>query len=318
MSEREILYIVAPCYNEEEVIDESAKQLLGKLERLIEENKISSKSKILFVNDGSTDRTWNLITEWHAKDKKICGVNLSGNVGHQNALLAGMMAAKEKADIVITIDADLQQDIEAIDMFLEKYNDGCDIVYGIRNSRSSDKFLKKLTALGFYKIINLLGGKVKTNHADYRLMSKRSLDALGDFKEVNLFLRGVIPMLGFKSDVVYFEVKERFAGQSKYTISKMFRLAMDGITSLSIRPIRIITAMGAIVFIISCIMTLYCLIAHLMGNTVVGWTSNICVVWSLGGLQLLSLGIVGEYVGKTYMETKQRPRYIIEAIVWDD
>lgn len=318
MREKPILYIVAPCYNEEDVIEESSRILLEKLESLINNQKVDVKSKILFVNDGSKDKTWSLIHVQHNRNKRICGLNLSKNVGHQNALLAGMIIAKEKADVIITIDADLQQDIEAIDSFLEKYCEGAEIVYGIRNSRNTDKPFKKLTALIFYKLIKILGGDVIENHADYRLMSKKSLEALGDYREVNLFLRGIIPMLGFKTDVVYFDVQKRFAGTSKYTITKMFGLAINGITSLSIRPIRIITFLGGFVFIISVLMVIYSLGAFFRGEVVAGWTSNMCVVWSLGGIQLLSIGIIGEYIGKTYLETKQRPRYTIEGVLWDE
>lgn len=311
-----VLYLVLPCYNEEEIIEESAKRLGEKVTELIGNNTISQKSKIVFVNDGSVDRTEELIGNICKNNSMFAGLYLSGNVGHQNAILAGMMTVKELADIVITLDADLQQDINVLEQFIEQWENGCEIVYGIRKSRDTDSIFKKTTALIFYKLLQLLGVHVLKNHADYRLLSKRALEELSNFKEVNLFLRGLIPMIGFQSGVVYFDVSERFAGKSKYTLKKMCTLAMDGITSLSIKPIRIITSIGVLVFTFSILMVIYSIITFFQGKTVPGWTSNLCAVWSIGGIQLLSIGIVGEYIGKIYLETKQRPRYIVKSFVW--
>lgn len=312
-----ILYLVLPCFNEEEVLPETSERLRVKMNGLIKQNKIDEKSRVIFVNDGSKDRTWNLIREFHEKDKLFSGINLSRNVGHQNALLAGLLTVREYADMVISMDADLQDDIDAIDEMVEKYLDGTDIVYGVRSSRKKDTFFKKVTAEGFYKIMNTMGANTVFNHADYRLMSKRALDGLSQYGEVNLFLRGIVPMIGYPTDVVYYERGERFAGKSKYPLGKMLSFAVEGITSLSTRPIRMITTLGFFIFLVSIGMLIYSLIRHFTGATIVGWTTLMVSVWAIGGLILLSLGVVGEYIGKIYLETKMRPRYIIEQFLND-
>ena len=306
------LYLVLPCYNEEEVLKSSAKTLQHKMMTLINNQRIHPNSKILFVNDGSTDKTWPLIKTLSSENPIFCGISLAHNAGHQNALLAGLMTARNHADIVISIDADLQQDISAIDLMLDKYEEGCEIVYGVRNARNTDSFFKKATALAFYRLMNMLGSSTIKNHADYRLMSKKALHALSEYQEVNLFLRGLIPLLGFKTDIVYFDVKERTAGESKYTLSKMLSLALNGITSFSIKPIRIITFIGIAIFLISIVMIVYSITMHVTGQTIPGWTSTLCTTWFIGGLQLLALGIIGEYIAKIYIEVKHRPLYYIE------
>ena len=308
---KDILYIVVPCYNEEEVLLETTKQLENKLLNLVKKGLIDNNSRVMYVNDGSKDKTWDLIEKISQEHEKITGISLSRNRGHQNALLAGLMTAKEKADVVISMDADLQDDINAIDEMLEKYYNGCDIVYGVRSSRKKDTWFKKTTAQGFYKFMKIMGVDIIYNHADYRLTSKRVLDNFVDFKEVNLFLRGMFPLIGYKSDIVYYERKERFAGISKYPLKKMLNFAWDGITSFSIKPIRFVLNIGIIIFVISCIMIIYSIIMKLLGHTVAGWTFLSCSIWMLAGVQMLSLGIIGEYVGKMYSETKARPRYII-------
>ncbi|MCD8363225.1 MAG: glycosyltransferase family 2 protein [Lachnospiraceae bacterium] len=311
----QILYLVIPCYNEQEVLPETSRRLKEKMESLMERGMISRESRIMFANDGSKDRTWELIEELHAGDPIFQGVKLSRNRGHQNALLGGLMTAKEYADMTISLDADLQDDIDVIDQFVEKYYEGCEIVYGVRSARTTDTFFKRFTAEGFYKLINFMGGEVVYNHADYRLMSKRALDELEGYKEVNLFLRGIVPMIGFKTDIVTYERHERFAGESKYPLKKMLGLAADGITSLSIKPIRFIMFTGAMIFLCSIVMLIYSLVQHFLGNTSVGWTSLIVSIWALGGLQLLAIGVIGEYIGKVYLETKERPKYIIEKVL---
>lgn len=311
------LYIVIPCYNEQEVLHETASRLQTKMETLISANKISPESRVMFVNDGSTDQTWPIICELHEKNPLFSGVNLSRNRGHQNALLAGLMTAKDRADMVISMDADLQDDIDAVDAMVGKYYEGCDIVYGVRSSREKDTFFKRFTAEGFYRVMNSLDAQTVFNHADYRLMSKRALEGLAQFKEVNLFLRGIVPMIGYKSDVVTYERGERFAGESKYPLKKMLAFAMEGITSLSTKPIRFITLLGFGVFLISLLMLIYFIVRWAVGATVLGWASMICSVWAIGGLILLSVGVVGEYVGKIYLETKARPRFIIQEILDD-
>ncbi|HBJ1649095.1 glycosyltransferase family 2 protein [Clostridium botulinum] len=305
------LYLVIPCYNEEAVLLETAKRLLIKMNSMIDKNFITNDSKILFVNDGSKDKTWTIIEDLHSQNPIFSGVNLSRNKGHQNALLAGLMTAKDYADITISLDADLQDDIEVIDKFVEEYYSGSDVVYGVRSSRKTDTFFKRTTALGFYKFMNALGVDVMYNHADYRLMSKRALEGLSQFKEVNLFLRGIVPLIGYKYSVVEYERHERFAGESKYPLKKMLAFALDGITSFSIKPIRIITGLGFFIFFVSFIALIYSLIVKFLGKTVTGWTSLTLSIWMLGGIQLLSLGVIGEYIGKIYNETKQRPRFII-------
>lgn len=311
MKKNNTLYVVVPCYNEEEVLKETTKRLKEKLSYLIKEKKISDKSKVMYVNDGSKDRTWEIIKETNKKDKMFTGISLSRNRGHQNALLAGLMTAKNYADVVISMDADLQDDINAIDEMLDKYYSGCEIVYGVRSSRKKDSWFKKTTAQGFYKFMKCMGVEVVYNHADYRLTSKRVLDAFEDYKEVNLFLRGMFPLVGFKSDVVYYERKERFAGESKYPLKKMLNFAWDGITSFSVRPIRLILNLGIIMFIVSLLILIYSLVVKLLGRTVDGWTFIVCSIWLVSGVQMLSLGIIGEYIGKVYSETKGRPRFII-------
>lgn len=311
-----ILYLVVPCYNEEEVVEKTAAVMGEKMTRLEREKKIARGSKVMFVNDGSKDNTLQLLHKIASADRRFGVVNLAGNYGHQSAILAGMMTARQHADAVVTIDADLQQDIEALDRFLECYMDGCEVVYGVRNDRHSDGVFKKATATAYYQLMHLLGSRVITNHADYRLLSKKALDALAEYQETNLFLRGLIPTMGFPSDVVYFDVKAREAGHSKYTLSKMLTLAMDGITSMSVRPLRLIGALGFFVFLFSMVMCVIGLVDWVKGNNVPGYTTTLTVSLIIGGITLLSLGIIGEYIGKIYMETKHRPRYIIDSLVW--
>lgn len=311
MKKDPILYVVIPCYNEEEVLPETTKRMKEKLTSLIKNKKISSKSKVMYVNDGSKDKTWEMIKEINKKEPLFTGVTLSRNRGHQNALLGGLMTAKNYADVVISMDADLQDDINAIDEMIEKYKDGCDIVYGVRSARKTDTFFKRFTAEGFYKFMKVLGVDVVYNHADYRLTSKRVLEEFSNFKEVNLFLRGMFPLVGYKSDVVYYERSERFAGESKYPLKKMLNFAWDGITSFSVKPLRMICTIGFMILFISIIIMLYSIIRKLTGNTVDGWTFLSISIWFIGGLQMISIGIIGEYIGKMYNETKQRPRFII-------
>ena len=312
------LYIVVPCYNEEEVLHETTKRLKEKLNKLIKNKKINKDSKVLYVNDGSKDKTWAIIEEINKNDKMFTGISLSRNRGHQNALVAGLLTAKEHADIIISMDADLQDDINAIDEMIEKNNNGCDIVYGVRNKREKDSWFKRTTAEGFYKFMKIMGVDVVFNHADYRLTSKRVLDNFADYHEVNLFLRGIFPLIGFKSDIVYYERNERFAGVSKYPLKKMLNFAWDGITSFSVKPIRMVLNIGIIMFAISILMLIYALTVKLLGNTVSGWTFIICSIWMIAGVQMLSLGIIGEYIGKIYSETKARPRFIIEKNLSND
>ena len=308
---KETLYLVIPCYNEEEVLHETAKRLLEKINTMMDNDVITRDSKILFVNDGSKDRTWEIIEELHNSNDIYSGVNLSRNRGHQNALLAGLMTAKKYADMTISLAADLQDDVDVIDKFVEEYYNGSDVVYGVRSSRKTDTFFKRTTALAFYKLMTMLGADTVYNHADYRLMSKRALEGLSEFKEVNLFLRGLVPMIGYKHSVVEYERHERFAGESKYPLKKMIAFALDGITSLSIKPISIITGLGFCIFAVSFLALIYSLVAKFTGNAVSGWTSLTLSIWMIGGIQLLSLGVIGEYIGKIYNETKQRPRFII-------
>lgn len=315
------LCVIVPCYNEEEIILGSCKKLRSKLSALIDSGKIGKKSRILLVNDGSSDTTWQLIGQMCEADGLFQGVSFSRNFGHQDAVMAGLMEtirAFPEIDVTISIDADLQQDIEAIDRFIEKYEQGCDIVYGVRNDRHSDGFLKKTTALGFYKMMELLGCNTIKNHADYRLMSRKAILELSKYTEVNLFLRGLIPTLGFKTDIVYFDVQERLAGKSKYNLTKMLTLAADGITSFSVRPMRIILGVGILSLIVSAVQLLALVIGYLSGApTAPGWASLICLVWFFGGMILFSLGVIGEYIGKIYLETKHRPRYIIDERIYN-
>lgn len=314
---RNKLYMVIPCYNEQEVLPETSKRLKEKLSTLVKAGKIDPESRIIFVNDGSKDRTWEIIRRLHEEDPVFGGVNLSRNRGHQNALLAGLMTVKDHADMAISMDADLQDDINAIDEMVEKYLNGIDIVYGVRSSRAKDTFFKKATAEGFYKLMNTMGVNTVFNHADYRLMSKRALEGLTEFREVNLFLRGIVPMIGYSTDVVYYKRGERFAGESKYPLGKMLSFAIEGITSLSTKPIRMITFLGFFIFLVSIGILIYSLVRHFMGATIVGWTTLMVSVWAIGGLILLSLGVVGEYIGKIYLETKARPRFLIEEFLND-
>ena len=307
----EKLYIVIPCYNEEEVLDKTKTELKKKMNTLIQNKKIDKQSKVIFVNDGSKDKTWDLIQQFYQGDKLFGGINLSRNRGHQNALLAGLLTVKDDADIVISMDADLQDDIDAIDLMIEKRKEGADVVYGVRNSRKKDSFFKRITAQGFYRVMKMLGVDVIYNHADYRLTSRRVLDSLKDYREVNLFLRGIFPLIGFKSDIVYYERKERFAGKSKYPLKEMLNFAWDGITSFSVKPIRLVLNVGVVILFLSFLMILYSVIQKVLGNTVDGWTFIVCSLWLLGGIQMLSLGIIGEYIGKIYSETKARPRYLV-------
>ena len=313
-----ILYMVVPCYNEEAVFEETTARLKEKFESLIKEDKISPKSKVLYVNDGSKDNTWNLIKQIHDKDKMFRGICLSRNRGHQNAVLCGLMQAKEEADMVISMDADLQDDINAIDEMVDKYHEGFDVVYGVRNSRKTDTFFKRFTAQAYYKMLLFMGVDIVYNHADFRLMSKRVLKEMENYKEVNLFLRGIVPMIGFPSTNVYYERHERFAGESKYPLKKMLHFAFDGITSLSVKPIRLITTVGAGIFFLSICMLIYSIVIHFLGKSLVGWSSLMVSVWALGGLQIFSIGVLGEYIGKIYMETKARPRFIVQEYLNDD
>ena len=309
------VYLVVPCYNEEQVLPETGKRLIEKMEELVTLGLADEKSRILLVNDGSKDKTWDLITELHKQNKYVCGLKLSRNRGHQNAVLAGLMTARQYCDCAISLDADLQDDIDVINQFLEKFNEGCDIVYGVRNKRDTDTFFKRSTAQGFYKIMNALGVEVVYNHADYRLMSKRALDALSEYKEVNLFLRGIVPTIGYKTATVFYDRHERFAGESKYPLKKMLALAFDGITSFSVKPIRLISGLGVIIAILSVIGLLYALISKLVGMAVSGWTAIVASIWLLGGIQLLCLGVCGEYIGKIYSEVKARPKYFIDEFL---
>lgn len=309
------LYIVIPCYNEEKVLPITSKQFLGKLQELVNNNKVSDKSRILFVNDGSKDDTWNIICSLAARDRHFIGISQSRNRGHQNAVLAGLFEAKDCCDITISIDCDGQDDINAMDKMIDEYYHGAEIVYGVRSKRNTDTFFKRFTAESFYKLLNFLGAEVVFNHADYRLVSARVLQEFANFKEVNLFLRGMFPLVGFKSSSVYYERYERIAGESHYPFSKMLGLALDGITSLSIKPIRFITWIGVIVAILSFAGVCWSVFENFTGKTVSGWSSTVSIICFLGGIQLISLGVIGEYIGKIYMETKARPRFIISERV---
>lgn len=308
-----ILSIIVPCYNEQEVLEETFEQLKIKLEQMINENLVSKKSKILFVDDGSKDNTWHLIYKASLKNELIKGLKLSKNAGHQNALLAGLFAARDSSDCLVSIDADLQDDIDAINKMVRKYIEGYEIVYGVRSSRESDTFFKRFTAEGFYKLMDKLGVKLIFNHADFRLMSRRAVDELERFAESNMFLRGIVPLIGFNSANVYYERRERFAGETKYPLKKMLAFAFDGITSFSVTPIRLVMLIGCLSFIVSLISGIYFLALKFFGNTELGWTSLITSIWLIGGLQLIALGLVGEYIGKIYKETKRRPKYIVDV-----
>lgn len=310
-----ILYLVIPCYNEEEVLADTAGKLDKKMKELMAEGLIDVKSRIIFANDGSMDLTWKIIEDLHNKDTLFGGINLTRNRGHQNALLAGLMTVKDDADIVISLDADLQDDINVFEEMLRKNNEGYDVVYGVRNDRKKDSFFKRHTAQMFYKLTNKLGGDLIYNHADFRLMSRRALEGLAQFEEVNLFLRGIVPLIGYPSTIVEYERKERLAGKSKYPLKKMMSFAIEGITSLSIKPMRFVTGMGIFVFLVSIAMMIYAFVSYFTGRVVAGWTSILISVWAIGGMVLLGLGIVGSYIGKIYLETKKRPRYIVEKYI---
>lgn len=312
------LFIVIPCYNEEEVLPITSKMFLEELEDLIHKGKISDNSRILFVNDGSKDKTWEIIENLAAENPHFIGISQSRNRGHQNAVLAGLMESKDMCDITISIDCDGQDDIKAMEAMVDAYHDGSEVVYGVRSKRDTDTFFKRFTAESFYKLLNKMGVEVVYNHADYRLISSRVLKEFANFKEVNLFLRGMIPLVGFKSSSVYYERHERIAGESHYPLSKMLGLAIDGITSLSIKPIRLITGLGIGVSILSFIGVIWAVIAQLTGHTITGWASTVCIVCFMGGVQLICLGVLGEYIGKIYMEVKARPRYIISERTWEE
>ena len=312
------LMIVIPCYNEEQVLPETSKRIAVKMQALIESGACGADSRVLFVDDGSKDRTWELIDALHKQNPLFEGLKLSRNRGHQNALLAGLMTARKHCDVSISMDADLQDDMDAIDRFLEAYENGCDVVYGVRNKRKSDTFFKRQTALLFYRLMKGLGVDITYNHADYRLMSRRALEALASFKEVNLFLRGLAPLIGFQTGVVYYDRTARFAGESKYPFKKMLAFAIDGITSFSVKPLRLITTLGIIIVIVSVLMLIYVLISWILGTTVLGWTSILASIWLIGGIQLFCLGVIGEYIGKIYNESKHRPRFIIERYLNED
>ena len=317
MNQLPILYIIIPCYNEESVLPITSSMFLDKINELVAAGKIADNSRIHFVNDGSKDQTWEIIQELAEKDPHYIGICQSRNRGHQNAVLAGLMEAKDNCDITISIDCDGQDDMNAMNEMVDAYLDGCEVVYGVRSKRDTDTFFKRFTAEGFYKILNWMGVEVVFNHADYRLLSSRVLQEFANFKEVNIFLRGMVPLVGFKSTSVYYERHERIAGESHYPLKKMLALAFDGITSLSVKPIRMITIAGILIAILSFIGVIWAVVGEFMGNTVSGWASTVCIVCFMGGIQLLCLGVIGEYVGKIYLETKHRPRYIISERTWE-
>lgn len=316
--ENPVLYIVIPCYNEQEVLSITAPMFLNKLHELAEKKLVSENSRIMFVNDGSSDGTWDIIRALAASDEHYIGISQSRNRGHQNAVLAGLMEAKDRCDISISIDCDGQDDINAMDDMVRAYLDGCDIVYGVRNDRETDSFFKRTTAQGFYRFLSAMGAEIVYNHADYRLISARALHELAKFKEVNLFLRGMVPLVGFKSTSVEYKRAERIAGKSKYPLRKMLALAGDGITSLSIKPLRLIMSFGVIVALLSFVGVIWAIVAALAGRAVAGWASMTCIICFVSGVQLICMGIIGEYIGKIYMETKQRPRYIISERTWKE
>jgi len=315
MKTEKTLYVVVPCYKEEAVLPETSKRLREKMHTLMQQGKIAENSRVMFVNDGSKDRTWEIIAELHEQDKLFSGVNLSRNRGHQNALLAGLLTAVQHADMIISMDADLQDDINAMDAMVDAYHNGYDIVYGVRSSRKKDSFFKRFTAEGYYHLLQKMGVDIVFNHADYRLMSRRAVEGLAQFGETNVFLRGIVPQIGYPFTTVEYARAERFAGESKYPLKKMLAFAFDGITSFSLKPMRLILLLGAVIFALSLVMLAWTLIDWLIGNTVSGWASLMCSIWMIGGIQLLSLGVIGEYIGKLYAESKKRPRYIIERVL---
>ncbi len=312
------LFMVIPCYNEQEVLPETSKRLLEKINNLVSRDIISADSRIVFVNDGSKDNTWEIIESLHAENPVFQGIKLSKNRGHQNALLSGLMTVKDVCDVTISMDADLQDDIDAIDEMLQKYMDGANIVFGVRSKRETDTFFKRFTAESYYKLMSKLGADTVYNHADFRLMDSTALSMLADFGEVNLFLRGIVPMIGLETDIVYYERAERLAGESKYPLFKMIQFALEGITSLSTKPIRMITELGVFIFFVSIIVLIYSLVRYFTGHTITGWTTTVLSVWAIGGLTMISLGVIGEYIGKIYLETKNRPRYIIGKYLGDE
>ena len=312
------IYLVLPCYNEEEMLPLTTKELTGVLSDLITKQKIAPDSYILYVDDGSKDSTWELIRKFHEEEKKVFGLKLAGNVGHQNALTAGMLNAMEHADIMISIDADLQDDTAVMEEMVDKFHEGKDIVYGVRNDRKKDSFFKRTTAQMFYKVMAAFGVKTVYNHADYRLMSKRALQEFSKYQEINLYLRGVMPLIGYETDCVYYERKERVAGESKYPLKKMLALAWNGITSFSVKPIDFITALGGFLIFLCVIAAVYALVSYCNGHTVPGWTSLILSIWFLGGMQLVAIGMIGQYIGKIYIEVKHRPRYNVETYLNHD
>lgn len=312
MQQAKTLYLVIPCYNEQEVLPETAARLTEKLTAMIQYGKISPESRMVFVDDGSKDRTWTLIEELHRSNSLVDGIKMSRNRGHQNALYGGLMTVKDSCDFAISMDADLQDNIDVLDQFVDRYYEGYEIVYGVRSSRKKDSFFKRFTAQSFYKMMRMFGVELVYNHADYRLMSRRAIEELEKFKEVNLFLRGVVPLIGLKSCTVEYERQKRFAGESKYPLAKMLAFATDGVTSFSIKPIRLITSLGLLIFVVSIIMLIYFLIVYFFGQTVSGWASTVISIWAIGGLQMMALGVIGEYIGKIYMESKGRPKFIVE------
>lgn len=312
-----ILYLVIPCYNEEEVLPVTRGLFVGELERLMEKKKISRRSRILYVDDGSRDRTWEILTAMSESDERIMAIRQSRNRGHQNALLAGLMEAKDMCDITVSMDCDGQDDVEAVEPMVDAYHDGCEIVYGVRSSREVDSAFKRITAQGFYRILSWMGAEVVYNHADYRLMSARALQELAKFKEVNLYLRGIVPMVGFKSTTVAYSRKKRMEGKTHYPLKKMLSLAFNGITSLSVRPLKMIAGLGVVLAAVSMIGIIWAVASALAGNTVAGWASLVCIVCFLSGIQMLCLGVIGEYIGKIYLETKERPRYIISERTYE-
>ncbi len=312
------VYLVIPCYNEEEVLPETVHRLTDKLEAMREAGLANGHSRMLLVDDGSKDKTWELITRFNQENPYVEGVKLAHNRGHQNALLCGLMTAMPRCDCAISLDADLQDDVDALDQFVQKYKEGCDVVYGVRNKRDTDTWFKRTTAEGFYKVMKLLGVDVVFNHADYRLMSRRALEGLSEYREVNLFLRGMVPLIGYRSDYVYYDRHERFAGESKYPLKKMIALALDGISSFSVKPLKLISNFGVIVSVLSVFGLLYALVSYFAGWAVSGWTAIVCSIWLLGGLQMLCLGVVGGYIGKIYNEVKARPRYRVEEYLQNE
>ncbi len=312
------LALVVPCYNEEEVLEISAKELKRVLTDLIDKKKISEDSFVLFVNDGSKDKTWELIEKEHKESPMICGLKLAGNVGHQFALTAGLLAAKDMADVTVSIDADLQDDTSVIEEMIDKYHEGKDIVYGVRNDRTKDSWFKRTTAQGFYKVMEVMGVKTVYNHADFRLMSKRAVEHFSKYEETNLYLRGMMPLIGYETDCVYYERKERVAGESKYPLKKMLALAWNGITSFSIKPISMITGLGFLIIVLSLLAAIYAFVSYFCGNVEPGWTSLILSIWFLGGVQLIAIGMIGQYIGKIYIEVKHRPRYNVETLLTHD